>query len=191
MSKRHNTIITCIVVTAALLFIMIFSLNRTPRSYSLESFLKDRYAARSFLEKSFAVIPEGASLTKLSKKQDAFDADYPGDAHIRSVVKRQRWTSHSHYQFTLDLSEAMLSSHNQGSSDTMVATELLNHFFAGLSKLGFRNQGSPNTLLTDPVRYASNVWYKEHSNNISISGSVFVAIKDRAALVVVDISEVY
>jgi len=180
-----------IVLLITLPFIITSCSNRTSRSYSLESFLKDRYAARSFLEKSFAAIPEGTSLTKLSRKKDPFDADYPGDAHIRSVVRRQPWTSHSHYQFTLDLSEAMLASHNQGGSDTMVATELLNHFFAGLVRLGFRNQGSPNTLLTDPVRYANNVWYKEHSNNISISGSVFVAIKDRAALVVVDVSEVY
>ena len=103
--------------------------NRTTGSYSQESFLKDRYAAGSFLEKSFTVIPEGTSLAELSKNQGAFDADFPGDAHIRSVVKRQRWISHNHYQFTLNLSEAMLSSHNQASSKTMVAEDLLPMLF--------------------------------------------------------------
>jgi hypothetical protein len=189
MNKKHNGIIACIVVIAALLFIMIFCLNRTPRPNSLESFLKDRYAAGSFLEKSFTVMPEGASLTETSKKH-AFDADFPGEAHVRSVVKRQRWIGHSHYQFRLNLSEAMLSSHNQASSKTMVAEDLLNHFFAGLSKLGFRNLGSPFTS-SYPIPNASNVWYRENSNNISINGSVWVAIKERMAVVVVDISEVY
>ncbi|MHC4741006.1 MAG: hypothetical protein ACYS8Z_03795 [Planctomycetota bacterium] len=143
------------------------------------------------MQKSFAAIPEGASLTKLSAKRRAFDANSPGDDHIRSVVKRQRWTSHGNYQFSMDLSEAMLSYRNQGNSGTMVATKLLDHFFAGLNGLGFRNSGSPNALLTDSVQYSSNSWFKEGSSNISIFGSVFVSRKDRTALVVVNISELY
>lgn len=194
MGSQHNegeNTMKRIVLLTTVAFIMTSCSKRSPQPYSLDAFLKDRNAAMSFLQKSFAVMPEGATLTKLSAKSRAFDANFPGDDHIRGVVRRQRWTSHSHYQFSMDLSEAMLSHQDQGNSATMAATELLDHFFAGLNGLGFRNSGSPNALLSDSVQYSSNSWFKEGSNNISIVGSVFVSVKDRTALVVVNISEVY
>ena len=165
--------------------------NHSGRSYALSSFLKDRNATRGYLERSFMVVPEGASLTKLSEKQDTFGANWPGDSHIRNVVKRQPWSGRSHYHFTLDLSEALLSSHEQGNSNTMTAVQLLNHYFAGLSNLGFRNEGSAHVLSSHPIQYASNKWFKEHRNNILIIAGVYVDIEDKTALVVVDISEVY
>jgi hypothetical protein len=160
-------------------------------SYSLESFLKDRNAIGNFLNKSFTVLPEGATLTTLSEKQKAFDATFPGDSHIRNVVKRQLWSCHSGYFFTLNLSETMLSSHDQSSSITMTATQLLNHFFSGLSNYGFRNKGTPADRTEFPLQYASNTWFKENSNSISIFGSVYVNREDKTALIVVNISEVY
>ena len=174
-----------------LIVITISCSNHSRRSYSLSPFLKDRNATRDYLNRSFISVPEGAYLTKLSNKKHPFRANWPGDSHIRNVAKRQQWSSHGHHHFTLDLSEALLSSHEQGNSNIMTAARLLNHYFAGLSNLGFRNMGSPHVLSSYPVQYASNAWFKEHRSNISIVGSVYVDIEEKTALVAVDISEVY
>jgi predicted metal-dependent hydrolase len=51
------------------------------------------------------------------------------------------------------------------------------------------NKKEAKTILTERLNLLAQKY--KFSYNKSISGSVFVAIKDRAALVVVDISEVY
>lgn len=165
--------------------------RNSPNTYSLESFLRDRIAIGGFLKNSFTSLPEGISFTELSSKHKPFDRTFPGDDHIRSVVKRQRWTGHSNHSFTLNLSDDFLSLHNQNNSNTMTATQLLNHFFAGLRNLGFRNMGSPGVLMEHPIQYASNTWFKEHSNNISIFGTIYVDIEQKTALIDLKISEIY
>jgi hypothetical protein len=165
--------------------------RQNPDSDSLESFLKDRNAVGNFLSKSFATLPEGASLTKLSENKKPYDGTFPGDSQIRSVVAHKQWSSRSSYFFSLNLSDAMLASLDQSRSVTMIAAQLLNHYFGGLSSLGFQNTGSPNNLIEYPVQYASNTWFKEPGNNITIFGSVYVNIENKTALVDLKVSEVY
>jgi hypothetical protein len=160
-------------------------------SYSVSDFLSDRNAVLNYLSDSFTQPLEGTEMTDLSAKAKPLDPRFPGDEHIRSVLKRQRWAGHKQYHFALDLSDAILSSTDQGSSNTMVATRILDHYFSGLSKCGFRNQGSPNVLVDDDIQYAGNVWYREGSNNISVFGTVYVDRNEKSALVVMNLSEIY
>ena len=148
-------------------------------------------AVGQFLSNSFTILPVGTSLTQLNANKKAFNGTSPGDDHIRSVVKRQRWTSHSSYFFTLTLSDAMISGQNQNHTETMTATQLLNHFFGGLNNFGFRNMGSESVLTENTIQYTSNTWFKEPGSNISIFGSVYVDIENKTALIDLKISEYY
>ncbi|MBZ0256644.1 hypothetical protein K8I31_11315, partial [bacterium] len=123
-------------------------------------------------------------------KVDTQNLSFPGNKHILNVLMKKQWTSHSSCHFTLELSDSILTLADQRKSSTMIATKLLNHYFSGLSKYGFRNQGSPSGLISENVQYAGNVWFKDN-NNISIFGNVYVNLNDKSALVSMSISEKY
>lgn len=92
---------------------------------------------------------------------------------------------------SLNLSDTLLSSTDQGNSSTNTATRLLNYYFYGLSKFGFRNGGAPSSIVGGNILYAGNVWFREGSNNISIFGNVYVDRDKKSALVVMNFSEWY
>ena len=193
-------------ILPVLLAFLSISCSSWNREYcSVTEFLDDRGEVREYITKSFAQCPEGATLSSISEsargmtsssiekksRNVRFNSNFPGDEHIRKVVKNRHWMNQSNYILSLDLNDSMLSSANQNNSETMTGTQLLDFYFSGLSELGYRNQGSPSCLLMDHIQYAGNVWFKEGSNNISIFGDVYVSLKEKKAVIVVKISERY
>lgn len=167
------------------------SCYRRHAGYSVSDFLTDRNNVLSCLSESLAQAPQGAELSQISAMQPRLNPSIPGDKHIISVIKRQRWTGGTTHHVSLDLSDALLSSTDQGSSSTNTATKILYHYFSGLSRFGFRSGGSPGGGWDGRMLFAENTWFKEGSNNILIFGHVYVDPKDKTALVVMDLSEWY
>jgi len=158
---------------------------------SVSDFLTDRNNVLGYLRDSLAKAPEGAEFPRNSSPPSSLDPSFPGEKHIVSVIKRQRWTESGGHTILLKLSDRLLSSSDQGNSNTSIADQLLDYYFSGLSRFGYRNQGSPSGGWNGYIRYAGNVWFREGSNNITIFGHVYVYPKDEIALVVMNFSEWY
>ncbi len=159
--------------------------------YSVSDFLTDRNNVLGYLSDSLARAPEGAELSQNRTAPPSFDPSFPGDKHIISVINRQRWAGCGGHTILLNLSDKLLSSTNQGSSSTSTATQLLDYYFSGFSRFGFRSGGSPSGGWNGYILSAGNVWFREGSSNITIFGHVYVYPKDKIALVVMRFSEWY
>lgn len=159
--------------------------------YSVSDFLTDRNNVLGYLSDSLARAPEGAELSQNRTAPPSFDPSFPGDKHIISVINRQQWAGCGGHTILLNLSDKLLSSTNQGSSSTSTATQLLDYYFSGFSRFGFRSGGTPSGGWNGYILSAGNVWFREGSSNITIFGHVYVYPKDKIALVVMNFSEWY
>jgi hypothetical protein len=164
--------------------------SQISKPLSPDSFLKESYDTRDFLKRSLSSAPKEAYFKTDAGGVKALDVNWPGDAIIKSVEENQPWKNHSHYNFTLDISDTDLFSYNQTNSYSMTAVILLDYYFSGLADLGFINTGEPHTQLFYPIQFISNTWFKQNCN-IIVVGSVYINIENKTALVAVDISEIY
>lgn len=167
------------------------SCSRDHPGYSVSDFLTERKNVLSYLSDSLASAPQGAELSRISAEQPRINPSFPGDKHITSVIRRQRWTGGAGQTILLHLSDALLSPADQRNSNADAAMRILDHYFSGLSRFDFRNGGSPGGGWNCYILYANNVWFREGSNNIWIFGQVYVYPKDKIALVVMTLSEWY
>ena len=155
-----------------------------------EPFLKDSYEVRSFLKRSLSSLPKGIALLTPADKADVLDVNWPGNPLIEKVSNNLPWKNHSHYDFILDLSDINLSSYNQTDSTAMTAAVLLDFYFSRLVSIDFKVAGEHHTLLRHPIQYASNTWFKKEYN-IVVTGSVYINVEYRNALISADISEMF
>ena len=152
--------------------------------------MKETYKTRDFLKKSLSSIPEGANLKTPAEQVSSLEVNWPGDALVKSVENSQTWKKHSDYHFVLDLTDTDLFSYNQTGSYTMTAAILLHYYFGKLEDLGFEKTAEPYTLLYYPIQFISNTWFKKNCN-ITVTGSIYINIEDKTALVAVDVYEIY
>lgn len=155
-----------------------------------DGFLKERYEARSFLKRSLVSIPKGATLVTPAKEADVVDVNWPGDALVAEVTGNLPWTNHSHYHFMLDVSDTDLMSYNQTDSSAMTASVLLDFYFSRLASKDFKVAGENQTFIYHPIQFATNTWFKKQYN-IIITGSVYVNVEYKKALITADISEIF
>ena len=155
-----------------------------------EPFLKDSYEARSFLKRSLSSVPKGITIVTPTNKVNVLDVNWPGDALVAKVSESLPWKNHSHYDFMLDLSDIDMMSYNQTESVAMTASVLLDYYFSKLVNIDFKVAGQNHTFLHHPIQYASNTWFKE-GYNITITGSVYINVEYKNALIAADISEIF
>ncbi|MBN2589808.1 MAG: hypothetical protein JXA96_08090 [Sedimentisphaerales bacterium] len=153
-------------------------------------FLKDSYEARSFLKRSLSSVPKGITLVTPANKADVLDVNWPGDALVATVTENLPWKNHSHYNFILDLSDIDLMSYNQTDSSAMTASVLLDYYFSKLVNRDFKVAGEHHTFIYHPIQFASNTWFKKEYN-IIITGSVYINVEYKNAVVTADISEIF
>ena len=158
--------------------------------FTPDSFLKESYEVRSFLKRGLSSVPKGAILKTPVEEADVLDVNWPGDALIAKVEANQPWRNHSHYHFILDLSDTDLMAYIQTDSSAMTASVLLDYYFSRLKNIDFKVAGEPHTFISHPMQYAGNTWFKEQCN-IIITGSVYINVEYKNALVIADISEIY
>jgi len=177
------------------LFVFLVLLNiscayQKPATVSPEPFLKDGYEAKSFLERSLASVPEGAIMITSPEDIESLNVKWPGDTLIKEAAENQPWTNHSYYHFVLDLKDADLIAYKETDSSRMLASILLDHYFASLEEINFNVASEPHTFISYPLQYASNTWFMKQYN-IIITGSVFINIEYKNALIIADVAEVF
>src|SRR5262245_46320034 len=98
---------------------------------STADFFKLRRSVYTLLQEQTTTPIEGVTikLPPTGNMQRRIVKQVPPDAHIQSVVRQRDWLSSSSFQFVLDLDDSVLPVEKQGSSATMAATTLLNHYF--------------------------------------------------------------
>ena len=94
------------------------------------------------------------------------------------------------FQQFVALEPEALPEGQQGSSETMAATVLLNHLGSGLAKLGFRNQGSP-TVAVSALQSSANIWFREKDPSLEIEINVVVVPSQKQGLVSVTTREMF
>jgi len=83
-----------------------------------------------------------------------------------------------------------LVSYTQNASYTTTASILLDYYFSGLVDLGYKTADELHTMIFYPAQFASRTWFNQFCN-IIITGSVYINVEYKTAMVAVDISEIY
>lgn len=188
MKSSARVTISVIAILAAV--IIILGGQRVARSASadkvaLERFLVTRTQVYSYLQEEYAKPREGAVrvLPAPDAKLGPLPMLFPPDDHIRHVVKQFGWAGGAGHEHVFRLDESRFPPDAQGNSLTFAPTVLLNEYFGGLAKLGFRTAGDPGATIADGIRSASNNWFREGDRSITVSGTVVIALDTKIALV--------
>lgn len=158
--------------------------------HSADHFFQLRAAVNQRLKETIAQPLDGTKYA-LPASKEQFDLAlrlFPDREFIEHVTKSEEFRGGSSATLVLNLDEELLAKHNQGSSKTMTATVLLNHYLQGLEKLGFRSPGSPGATMS-AVQMASNVRFIEGDPSIVVEATVFVAPQERQAIVTLHVRE--
>jgi hypothetical protein len=153
-------------------------------SSRLQDFLRTRTSAYRALQERASSLPAGVTLVSPRTERGPLESlSFPPDSHIEGVVRSSTWTSNGSFQLLLNLEDAAIPPGKQGNSETMAASALLEHFFGGLTGVGFHGNGSGGAG-GGGVQSANGRWFLDDERNIEIDGVVFVAPESKRAIVV-------
>ncbi|QDV74871.1 hypothetical protein [Botrimarina mediterranea] len=143
-----------------------------------------RNAINATLHASVNTQPQGVAviLPPTNDKLAGFVNPLSDEAHIRSVLNQRDWQESSQFQLLLELTPSALPAEKQGSSETMAATVLLNHYFGGLEKIGLSRRGSQGVVI-GKVQSSRNEWH-DPMGNFYVDGAVFVSPESKQAIVI-------
>ena len=165
-------VISCRLVVTLLLTLSVYGCSRQPQpsSTTLSSFLQLRRSVLTHLKESFSAPPTGT--TFVEPTPELGDVLFPGDQHITSVVKNQRWQQRSLLcTRVLSVSEDYLKKVDLTSLETFAPRQLLAHFFPHLENVGLRNMGSPGAGIYDKTQYIQQIWFTP-GGELSVVGQV-------------------
>ena len=146
-----------------------------------EGFFQQRAAVYATLSKQMESVPPGVktrlppSLETLRKTPRPIE-----ESHIRHVIQRTDWNSVGNFSLLLDLDETVLVRGEQGSSETMAAAKLLQHYFGCLASHGLVSRS--RSLVVGSLQSASAVWVSA-DDSLLIEGTIFVSPKEKQAIV--------
>jgi hypothetical protein len=159
----------------------------TPR---FAEFLERREGVYTSLATQFETLPAGFRLTRNNDNPRELLVGKSFQRMTEHLKQQQDWQSRWGYQTFITLEPEALPEGQQGSSETMAATVLLNHLGSGLAKLGFRNQGSPTAAMSSMQRSA-NIWFREKDPSLEIEINVVVVPSQKQGLVWVTTREAF
>lgn len=146
-----------------------------------EGFFQQRAAVYATLSKQMEFVPPGVKTRLPPKLETLRKTPRPIDeSHIRSVIQRTDWNSVSNFSLLLDLDETVLVPGEQGSSETMAAAKLLQHYFGGLANQGLVSRS--RSLVVGSLQSASAVWVSA-DESLLIEGTIFVSPAEKQAIV--------
>lgn len=149
-----------------------------PNSTALSSFLQQRAEVCTCLKESFSEPPTGTEFVPPAARLD--DPLFPGDDHITSVVRRQRWQGRTMFgQTVLRLSDEDPASARWAD---FAAKRLLNHFFPRLENLGLRNMGNTTTSNRENIISIEQIWFSP-GGELNVIGQVVVDSESHTAVV--------
>ncbi|WP_146119158.1 hypothetical protein [Blastopirellula marina] len=181
LSMRNMSTIAALLVVAVMTLAMP---GTAAEPQSADHFFELREAVNKRLKETISKPLEGTTYA-LPASKEQFDLAlhlFPDREFIEHVTKSEEYRGGTSATLVLNLDKELLAKHEQGSSKTMTATVLLNHYLQGLEKLGFRSPGSPGATMS-AVQMASNVRFIEGDPSIVVEATVFVAPQERQAIV--------
>lgn len=150
-------------------------------SSKAEGFFQQRAAVYATLSKQMEFAPSGVKTRLPPTLETLGETPRPvKESHIRSVLQRGDWNSVGNFSLLLDLDETVLVPGKQGSSETMAAAKLLQHYFGGLA-----NQGLVSRLrgvVVGSLQSASAVWVSA-DDSLLVEGTIFVSPAEKQAIV--------
>jgi hypothetical protein len=188
MERRYIYILAVGVLVMSISLVW-FIRAREARGPSLETFLDNREQVLTLLRDNFKQAPEGTSFaTRLDV--NAGDVLFPGRDHIRLVVKSQAWHTSRGFKAFLDLTDSYTAKHDQASSETCTARQLLDHFLGGLEGLGVQNRGTPGGTWIAKTQSVEQHW-SLNDYTIQVMANVVVYSNSRSAAIYCWVIESY
>lgn len=157
---------------------------------SFKEFLERREGVYTSLASQFEQLPAGFRLTHSNDDPRELMIGKSFQRMTEHLKQQQVWQSRWAYQTFISLDSEALPERQQGSSETMAATALLNHLGIGLAKLGFRHQGAP-TVAISAMQRSANIWFRENDPSLEIEINVVVVPSQKQALVWINSREVF
>jgi len=176
-----------VAVTAAIVIavtVALFAYREADASSRVDDAIRLRNAINTALQTGASTPPRGVAIILPPGEDKLAGLVNPllDDAHVRNILSQRDWQESSQFQLLLDLTPAALPTEKQGSSETMTATGLLNHYFGELDKIGLTRRGSPGVVMSR-VQSSCNEWH-DPLGNFSVQGTVFVSPESQQAVVI-------
>jgi hypothetical protein len=164
-----------------------------PEDTAINAWISRQHEVLAALKESFSRPHPFVKMSITEDDKSSFFGVVPHqDEALRSHVGQGwRGTSVRHFQMLLDLDRNAIPDGDQGNSEKMVATVLLNHFFGPLEKLGYRTSGSGFAAVS-ALQKTSNEWYRikrigpfeGNDEGVGVEGEVVVSLQDGQAIIV-------
>jgi hypothetical protein len=147
----------------------------------LDAFLRTRESVYQLFRLRYASLPRGARSGPEPFGKEFLVDSVPRASQIKDALLRQQWFNGARFVFYLSLDEKSLVTEKQGDTE-ITAKELFDHYFGGLTDLGFRMKD----LHVGGDRFAQNVtcsWEFDEQLSVQSQSEVLVDLESKRAMV--------